>query len=186
MPKGPFSPSQFIPTRWSTAEEKARFGNALLHFVDSGFTRNLFTDRLYGRLSNCFGHITHYNSTGFYEEWFSSLTAQVRFLEHTLRFPCYGDPAFTFSDVESEIQREIRNRNGLPRYQLLLAEEQRVAELTLLERLEGKYRSQWKDPEERPAPAPPPDGGEAVEPVQGFSSDPGLRRLRRPKSSFQR
>ena len=60
MSKGPFSPSQFIPTRWSTAEEKARFGNALLHFVDSGFARNLFTDRLYGRLSNCFGHIAHY------------------------------------------------------------------------------------------------------------------------------
>jgi hypothetical protein len=60
MSQGPFSLSQFIPTEWSTAEEKARFGNALLHFIDSGFTRNLFTDRLYSRLSNCFGHIAHY------------------------------------------------------------------------------------------------------------------------------
>jgi hypothetical protein len=60
MSQGPFSPSQFIPTKWSTAEEKARFGNALLHFIESGFTRNLFTDRLYSRLSNCFGHIAHY------------------------------------------------------------------------------------------------------------------------------
>src|SRR6185437_13168676 len=110
MSRGPFSPSQFIPTRWSTAEEKARFGNALLHLINSGFARNLFTDRLYGRVSNCFGHIAHYNSTGFYEEWFLSLTAQVRFLEHTLRFPCYGDPEFTFSDVESEIQREESQR----------------------------------------------------------------------------
>jgi hypothetical protein len=90
MSQGPFSPSQFIPTKWSTAEEKARFGNALLHFIDSGFTRNLFTDRLYSRLSNCFGHIAHYNSTQFSEEWFSSLSAQVRFLEHALRFPCYS------------------------------------------------------------------------------------------------
>jgi hypothetical protein len=168
MSKGPFSPSQFIPTRWSTAEEKARFGNALLHFVDSGFARNLFTDRLYGRLSNCFGHIAHYNSTGFYEEWFLSLSAQFRFLEHTLRFPCYGDPEFTFSDLESEIQREVRNRNYLPRYQLLLAEEQRGAELILLERLEGKYRSRREDPEERSASTPPGNGGEAVEPVQGL------------------
>lgn len=168
MSKGPFSPSQFIPTKWSTAEEKARFGNALLHLIDSGFARDLFTDQLYGRLSNCFGHIAHYNSRQFYEEWFLSLTAQLRFLEHTLRFPCYGDPEFTFSDVESEIQREVRNRNYLPRYQLLLAEEQRAAELTLLERLEGKYRSRWKDPEERPASTPPPDGGEAAEPVQGL------------------
>jgi len=168
MSQGPFSPSQLIPTKWSTAEEKARFGNALLHFIDSGFTRNLFTDRLYSRLSNCFGHIAHYNSTQFYEEWFSSLSAQVRFLEHALRFPCYEDPEFTFSDVESEIQREVRNRNYLPRYQLRLAEEHRAAELTLLERLEGKYRSQRKDPEERPASTQPPDGGQAAEPVQGL------------------
>ena len=168
MSKGPFSPSQFIPTKWSTAEEKARFGNALLHFVDSGFARNLFTDRLYGRLSNCFGHIAHYNSTGFYEEWFLSVTAQVRFLEHTLRFPCYGDPEFTFSDVESEIQREVRNQKYLPRYRLLLAEEERRAELTLLERLEGKYRSRREDPEEHSASTSPGNGGEAVEPVQGL------------------
>jgi len=168
MSKGPFPPTQFIPTRWSTAEEKARFGNALLHLIDSGFARNIFTDRLYGRLSNCFGHIAHYNSTGFYEEWFLSLTAQVRFLEHTLRFPCYGDPEFTFSDVESEIQREVRNRNYLPRYQLLLAEEARVVELTLLERLEGKYRSRRKEPEEHSVSVPSLDGGEVVEPVQGL------------------
>ena len=168
MSKGPFSPSQFIPTKWSTAEEKARFGNALLHLIDSGFARNLFTDRLYGRLSNCFGHIAHYNLTGFYEEWFLSLTAQVRFLEHTLRFPCYGEPEFTFSDVESEIQREVGNRNYLSRYQLLLAEEERRAELILLERLEGKYRSRQEEPEDRTVSASSPDGGEAVEPVQGL------------------
>ena len=168
MSKGPFSPSQFTPTKWSTAEEKARFGNALLHLIDSGFARNLFTDRLYGRLSNCFGHIAHYNLTGFYEEWFLSLSAQVRFLEHTLRVPCYGDPEFTFSDVESEIQREVRNRNYLPRYRLLLAEEQRRAELTLLGRLEHKYRCPAKDPEERPALTPSVNGGEAVEHVQGL------------------
>lgn len=168
MSKGPFSPSQFIPTKWSTAEEKARFGNALVHFVDSGFARNLFTDRIYGRLSNCFGHIAHYNSTQFYEEWFVSLSVQVRFLEHALRFPCYGDPEFTFSDVESEIQREIRNRNYLSRYQLLLAEEQRTAELNLLERLEGKYRTQQKDPEEHLASKRSGEGRETVEPMQGI------------------
>ena len=168
MTKGPFLASEFVATKFSSAAEKAEFGNALLHLIDSGFTRNLFTDRLYGRLSNCFGHIAHYSSTGFYEEWFLSLTTQVRFLEHTLQFPCYGDPEFTFSDVESEIQREVRNRNYLLRYQLLLVEEERRAELTLLERLEGKYRSRREDPEERPASTPSTNGGEAVERVQGL------------------
>jgi hypothetical protein len=168
MSKGPFPASEFVATKFSSAAKKAEFGNALLHFIDSGFARNLFTDRLYDRLSNCFGHIAHYNSTGFYEEWFLSQTAQVRFLEHTLRFPCYGDPEFTFSDVESEIQRVVHNRNYLSRYQLLLAEEQRGAELILLERLEGKYRCPAKGLDERPVSARPPDGGEAVEPVQGL------------------
>ena len=70
--------------------------------------------------------------------------------------------------MESEIQREVRNRNYLPRYQLLLAEEERTAELTLLERLEGKCRCPAKSLEERPVSAPPPDGEEAVEPVQGL------------------
>ena len=167
MSKGPFLPSQFIPTKWSTAEDKARFGNTFLHFVDSDFARNLFTEKFYDRLSNCFGHIAHSNRSQFYEEWFSSLSAQVRFLEHTLRFPCYGDPEFTFSDVESEIQREVRNRNYLARYRLRLAEEQRAAELTVLERLEGKYRNRQESLEEPPVPAPP-DGGATVEPVQGL------------------
>jgi hypothetical protein len=168
MSKGLFLASELVATKFSSAAEKAEFGNALLHLIDSGFARNLFTDRLYGRLSNCFGHIAHYNSTQFYEEWFSSLSAQVRFLEHALRFPCYGDPAFTFSDVESEIQREVRNRNYLPRYQLRLAEEQRAVELTLLERLEGKYRSQREELEEPAASAPQGVGSGAVEPVQGL------------------
>ena len=168
MSKGPFSPSRFTPTKWSAAEDKARFGNTFLHFVDSGFARNLFTEKFYSRLSNCFGHIAHYNCTQFYEEWFSSLSAQVRFLEHTLRFPCYGDPEFTFSDVEREIQREVRNRNHLARLELCVAEEQRAAELTLLQRLEGKFRTQREDREEPPMSAPPEGGGAAVEPVQGL------------------
>jgi hypothetical protein len=146
MSKGPFLPSQFIPTKWSTAEDKARFGNTFLHFVESDFARSLFAEKLYSRLSNCFSHIAHYNCSQFYHEWFSSLAAQVRFLEHTLRFPCYGDPQYTFSDVEKEIQRELRNRNYLAQYQLRLAEEERAGELSLLERLEGKYRPRQKGP----------------------------------------
>lgn len=168
MSKGPFLASEFVATKFSSAAEKAEFGNALLNFLDADFAPGLFSNKFYQRLSMTFGHIAHYNRSQFYEEWFASLSAQVRFLEHTSRFPCYGDPEFTFSDVESEIQREVRNRNYLPRYRLLLAEEQRGAELTLLESLEGKYRSRRKDPEERPASTPPGNGGEVVEPVQGL------------------
>ena len=92
----------------------------------------------------------------------------MRFLEHTLRFPCYGDPEFTFSDVEREVQRELRSRNYLARYQLRLAEEQRAAELTLLQHLEGKYRSRQEELEESPTSTPPDGGSGAIEPVQGL------------------
>jgi hypothetical protein len=168
MSRGPFSASEFVATKFSSAAEKAEFGNALLKFLDADCAPGLFTNRLYQRLSMTFGHIAHYNRLQFYEEWFASLSAQIRFLEHTLRFPCYGDPEFTFSDVESEIQREVRNRNYLSRYQLRLAEEQRAGELIVLERLEGKYCSRRKYPEERTASTLPRNGGEAVEPVQGL------------------
>jgi hypothetical protein len=92
MPKGPFLPSDFKATKFSTAADKAEFGNTLLRFIESEWASALFTKSFYNRLSMCFSHIAHYNRTQFYEEWFSSLAAQVRFLKDTLRFPCYGDP----------------------------------------------------------------------------------------------
>ena len=63
----------------------------------------------------------------------------MRFLKHTLRFPCYGDPEYTFSDVERAIQLEIVNRNYLARFELRLAEEQQASDLALLRQLESKY-----------------------------------------------
>jgi hypothetical protein len=60
MSKGPFIASQFVPTEWSSAADKAAFGNTFLHFVESAWKRSLFTKGFYQRLSNCFGHIAHY------------------------------------------------------------------------------------------------------------------------------
>jgi len=141
MPKGPFLPSDFTATKFSTATDKAEFGNTLLRFIESEWASALFTKRFYNRLSMCYGHIAHYNRAQFYEEWFSSLADQVRFLKHTLRFPCYGDPEYTFSDVERAIQGEIVNRNYLTQYELRLAEEQQATDLALLRQLESKYRT---------------------------------------------
>ena len=60
MPKGPFLPSEFVPTKFSTATDKADFGNAFLHFIESEWKETLFTKTFYNRLSNTFGHIAHY------------------------------------------------------------------------------------------------------------------------------
>lgn len=140
MHKGPFLASQFTATKWSSQSDKAEFGNTLLHFIHAGFQQRLFTQKLYERLSNTFGHIAHYNRVGFWEEWFSDEAAQVRFLEHLLHWPCYGDPEFTFSDVERELHREVMARDYLLRYQVLADAAQRAKEIAALERLEAKYR----------------------------------------------
>ena len=167
MPKGPFLTSDFTATKFSTAADKAEFGNTLLRFIESEWASALFTKSFYNRLSMCFGHIAHYNRIQFYDEWFSSLAAQVQFLNHTLRFPCYGDPEFTFSDVERAIQREIVNRNYLARYELRRVEEQQATDLALLRQLESKYRMPVGERDQELQLAVPPENQTPVTPVQG-------------------
>ena len=60
MPKGPFLPSDFTATKFSTAADKAEFGNTLLRFIESEWASALFTKSFYNRLSMCFGHIANY------------------------------------------------------------------------------------------------------------------------------
>jgi hypothetical protein len=48
---------------------------------------------------------------------------------------------FTFSDVEHAIQRVMRQRSYLARFELKAAEALRAADLRDLERLEAKYRT---------------------------------------------
>ncbi len=60
MPRGPFLPSEFVSTQFSSAADKSNFGNTLLHFLDSDCPRELFTKKFYDRLSVTFGHIAHY------------------------------------------------------------------------------------------------------------------------------
>ena len=55
-----FTASDFLPTKWNTADDKAVFGNTLLHFMLTGFLAGRFTEKLYTRLSMCYGHIAHY------------------------------------------------------------------------------------------------------------------------------
>jgi hypothetical protein len=142
MSKGPFLPSEFVPTKFSSAADKADFGSALLNFLDADCPQELFTKKLYQRLSMTFGHIAHYDRSGFYDTWFTRPRHRAAFVEKTLRWPCHGDPEFTFSDVEYAIQQVMRQRNYLARFELKAAEALRTAELRDLEWLEAKYRTQ--------------------------------------------
>jgi hypothetical protein len=153
MPKGPLSPSAFVPTEWSTAAEKAAFGNTLLHFLDADCPRELFTKKFYTRLSMTFGNSAHYNLEGFYDTWFARDRHRLAFVQKILRWPCHGDPTFTFSDVERAVQRVVAERNYAARFDLRAAEQLRAAEMRELERLEAKYRVREEVAAEA-APAP--------------------------------
>lgn len=171
MSKSPFMPSEFTPTKWSTAAEKADFGNSLLRFIEAGWKPTMFTKKFYERLSMCFGNIAHYNLAGFYEEWFTTETDRLRFLEHLLRSPCYGQPAFTFCDVERAIQDQIRARGWIERQRQRASDEIRTRELQILARLEQKYRGSSSDAACIPAAAETSQTGPPTQsphhPIQG-------------------
>ena len=134
-----FQPSQFTPTKWDTAEDKVRFAKQFVRFVQSDFAAKHFTDKFYRRLRNTFGHIAHYDRGGFWAEFFTTTADKVRFLEQTLAYPCYGDPAWTYSDVERALQVWLKADGTLDRYRQQLAEETEAAERAQLVRLQRKY-----------------------------------------------
>ena len=135
-----FDPTQFTPTQWSTSIDKALFAKQFVRFVQSDFAEKHFTKKFYQRLSSTFGHIAHYNRGGFWDTFFTTTAYKVRFLEMAVQYPCYGDPAWTFSDVERAVQAWLKAEGTLERYQQQLADEIEAAELALLARLQQKYR----------------------------------------------
>ncbi len=134
-----FHASQFTPTKWNTAQDKMRFAQQFVRFVQSDFAAQHFTDRFYRRLSMTFGHIAHYNRGGFWEEFFTTTADKVRFLEQTLQYPCYGDPAWTYSDAERALQAWLKAEGTLDRYRRKLAEDTEAGERAELARLQRKY-----------------------------------------------
>ena len=135
-----FTASEFLPTKWSTADEKAAFGNNFLHFMLTGFLAGQFTEKLYTRLSMCFGYIACFDRNGFAETWFDSPESIASFVNHLMQWPCHGDPGFTFSDVERAIQREAVRLNLVAKVNEAAASSTRQRELALLDVLENKYR----------------------------------------------
>src|ERR1700733_10963749 len=142
-----FTAAEFAPTQWDSAEDKAKFANALMKFIAHEFPRQSFTKPFYWRLSNTFGHIAHHNLDGFYGAFFERDADKVVFLEQTLSWPHFGDPTLTFSDVERAVKRQLRSAKVIDIFRLLEADATRRRELATLARLQEKYG----------AGAPPPD-----------------------------
>jgi hypothetical protein len=134
-----FPADQFTPTPWDSAEEKVRFARRFIRFVESDFAKAQFPHTFYRRLALTFGHIAHFNQHGFYQEFFTATEGKVRFLRMTLAHSGWGDPGFTYSDVERALQSWLHQNGVLGRYERRLAAEQEAAERAELARLQAKY-----------------------------------------------
>ena len=138
-------PGAFTATKFSTKEEKAKFGNHLLRFIAEDYPRGLWTKNFYNRLSMTFSNIAHYDSAGFWMTWFDTTADQIGFLKNIAQCPCWGDPTFTYSDVEKVIKARVRTAGVIEWKKRLLAEERKrkdLAELTRLKRLYGEQSAE--------------------------------------------
>lgn len=95
---------QFTATKWDSVEQKEKFARQFIRFVESGFKRSLFYKDFYRRLSMSFGMIAHYNQAGFYSQFFEDEEGKREFLREVLSWPCYGQPDYTYCDVERHLQ----------------------------------------------------------------------------------
>jgi hypothetical protein len=134
-----FRRERFTETKFSTAEDKARFCRQFAAFVRSDFNRAKFPKWFYTRLSMTFGHIAHYDIEGFWATFFTSAADKAQFIDLALRWPCYGDLAYTYADAERAIQEWLKADGALERWRRSAAEEAEATERAQLERLQTKY-----------------------------------------------
>jgi hypothetical protein len=140
-----FTASEFVPTQWDTAEQKAKFANQFAKFVLSDFAASRFPHWFYNRLSMTFGHIAHYNQGGFYSTWFADTAGKLDFLKRTVEHPHYGDPSFTYSDVEKVLHEWVRANGFITTYTDKLRKEREASERATLAALKAKYEPEPKD-----------------------------------------
>ncbi len=134
-----FVVADFVPTHWDSAEQKAKFANALLTFVAQDFPRSKFHESFYRRLSNTFGHIANLDSAGFYARFFLTAADKLEFLEQSVTWPCHGDPTYTYSDVERAVVARLRKSQIVVILSSQIAVERRRMELALLSELKARY-----------------------------------------------
>lgn len=138
----PLRAAGFTATAFHDAAAKATFGNQLLAFIAEDFPRRRFTQSFYRVLCQHFGMIAHYDVHGFWAEYFTTTADKLRFLEALVAHPCWGDPAFTFSDLERAVIRRLRDAGLVARFRATLLRETEAAERALLNRLQARYQPQ--------------------------------------------
>lgn len=140
-----FTASQFTPTKFDTAQEKAKFANACLKFLVDGCPKSYWIANhvwFYEHWSLHMGHIAHYNAEGFYEARFASRQGRIATIEQAAgKYGFHGDPAYTWSDVQRALAEKIVDMGLVESYKedlKVLIEREERAELA---RLKEKYES---------------------------------------------
>lgn len=103
----------YTATEFSTVEDKKKFEAQFKKFVTNGFQKKHFPKWFYTRLSMCFGHIAHYSQSGFYYFFFEDDEGKRDFLNWTMNGGGYGDPAYTYSDVENNLKKWLNESEFL-------------------------------------------------------------------------
>ncbi len=140
-----FTAAEFSPTQWDSAEDKAKFANALMKFIAGDFPRQSFTKSLYRRLSNTFGHIAHCDLEGFYGVFFNVTPTK---LSSSTR-PCAGPTSATPPSripTSSGVKRRLSAANVIEGFRMREADAVRRRELATLARLEEKYGARTPPP----------------------------------------
>jgi len=109
--------NQFTRTKWDGPDAKMKYARRLCRFLERNCPKKSWNKAFYNRLSQMFGFIAHYNALGFWEERLSSPQRRLATLQVILRHPCYGDPAWTWSDVEKAVQAFVRANGLLAQYE---------------------------------------------------------------------
>ena len=134
-----FNSRRFTPTKWDSAEQKAKFANQFVKFVNSDFKKTFFPHWFYKRLSMCFGFIAHYNDSGFYATYFIHTGDKIQFLKRVITYACYSDPMFTYGDVESVLKQWVIDNEFIALYTKQFNNEVEKRERGELKRLKEKY-----------------------------------------------
>ncbi|MBB3175250.1 hypothetical protein FHR90_003104 [Endobacter medicaginis] len=132
-------PDAFVPTRFSTAADKAKFGNDLLAFISEGFPKSRFTRVFYRELIGHFGFIAHYDENTFWAFYFTSTDGRIDFLREIADWPCWGAYEHTYRDVEEIVRRRVREARLIEAYRAERRREVERHERATLARLQAKY-----------------------------------------------
>ena len=134
-----FTPAQFTPTQFHSAQEKADFANLFVRFVENGFQHAHFSEAFYRRLCQTFGHVAHFNRDTFYRTFFSTSADKLRFLRQTVDHEPVGEAGYTFSDAETLLRAWVVGSGVIDRVAKTAAHAQSRAEREELKKLLDKH-----------------------------------------------